>query len=112
MIEHGGPNPLPTLFRNRLHMTNFVTLADSGSLGAAAQVLGSNKQWLSQMIHRYEETVGVTLFVRDRNKGSYPTLLGSVAVEQARLVLKSMEDADRTFDQARDALNMLGPGKW
>ena len=64
------------------------------------------------MLARYETDLGVTPFVRDHGRGAFPTILGEVAVAQARLILAQMEDADRTFAQACDALNVLGPAKW
>ena len=68
---------------------------------------------IAKALDRCEEDVSTRLFVRDQYPGAYPTLLGNIAVSQARVIPKSMEDGDRTFLQARDALNMsLGPGKW
>ena len=39
--------------------------------------------------------------MRDHARGAFPTTLGKTAVAQARLILEQMEDADRTFAQAR-----------
>ena len=111
-LNRGRPEPMASLFRDRAHMTGYVTVAEVGSFSAASRLLRPSKQGLAQVLARYEADLGVTLFVRDHGRGAFPTILGEVAVAQARLILAQMEEADRVFNDAHDALNMLGPAKW
>ena len=105
----GRPEPIPSVFMNRRHLEIFVTIAEAGSMHAAAR---TTAQGISRALTRYEDGVAATLFVRDHAQGAYPTILGTIAVSQARLILNSMEVADQIFARARDALNMLGPSRW
>ena len=102
----------PSIFVNRRHLSMFIAIAEAGSMHRAAKEIGTTAQSIAKALDRYEEDVSTRLFVRDQYPGAYPTPLGNIAVSQARVILKSMDDADRTFLQARDALNMFGPGKW
>lgn len=109
----GRPEPIHSVFMNRWHMEMFVAIAEAGSLHAAARQLDSTAQGISRALARYEDGVEATLFVRDRRaRGAFPTLIGSIAVDQARLILAQMEESDRILVEARDALNVLGPSKW
>ena len=80
-----------------------------GVMGASNCVSGKGYRHERSVVRRKSAVSVVWNLGSDRG---YPTLLGKVAAEQARLVLQSMEAAARTFVQAGDALDMLGPGKW
>lgn len=88
-----------------------VAVAETGSMHKAAKKLGTSAQAIAKAISRYEDQVGATLLVRAHG-GAFPTLVGNFAVERARRILSEMEEADRLFNQLRDALNDLGPSKW
>jgi DNA-binding transcriptional LysR family regulator len=65
-----------------------VTISDAGSFSAAGRSLGRVQSAISQTINTLEETQGVALFDRTRQK---PTLtpLGRVLVDQARMIISS-----------------------
>ncbi|NWB49690.1 LysR family transcriptional regulator [Pseudomonas gingeri] len=67
-----------------------VAIADSGSFSAAARRLGRVQSAISQMIRTLEHTQGVTLFDRSAHKPRL-TAIGSMMVDQARLVLSSAQ---------------------
>lgn len=67
-----------------------VTISDAGSFSAAGRSLGRVQSAISQAIKTLEETQGVELFDRTRQR---PTLtpVGRVLVEQARMTLASAD---------------------
>ncbi len=67
-----------------------VTVSDTGSFSAAGRTLGRVQSAISQAVRTLEETQGVELFDRTRQK---PTLtsVGRVLVEQARQILASAD---------------------
>jgi len=67
-----------------------VAIADSGSFSAAARRLGRVQSAISQMIRTLEHTQSVTLFDRSAHKPRL-TAIGSMMVDQARLVLSSAQ---------------------
>ncbi|WP_256346917.1 LysR family transcriptional regulator [Pseudomonas gingeri] len=71
-------------------MRVLVAIADSGSFSAAARRLGRVQSAISQMIRTLEHTQGVTLFDRSAHKPRL-TAIGSMMVDQARLVLSSAQ---------------------
>ena len=97
-----------SVFRSRTHLLTIVTVADAGSMVNAAEILGTNQPAVSRMIAELEKRVGATLFERAR-RGLRPTILGAVAIERARVILREIEDAERTLEQVRDALDKLAP---
>ena len=67
-----------------------VTIADTGSFSAAGRKLGRVQSAISQTIATLEATQGVALFDRREHRPQL-TIVGSVLVEQARLVLASAQ---------------------
>lgn len=67
-----------------------VTISDAGSFSAAGRSLGRVQSAISQAIKTLEETQGIELFDRTRQK---PTLtpVGRVLVDQARVILASAD---------------------
>lgn len=67
-----------------------VTISDAGSFSAAGRSLGRVQSAISQAVKTLEETQGIALFDRTRQK---PTLtpVGRVLVEQARMILASAD---------------------
>lgn len=67
-----------------------VTVSDAGSFSAAGRSLGRVQSAISQAVRTLEETQGVEVFDRTRQK---PTLtpVGRVLVEQARMILASAD---------------------
>ncbi|WP_428191398.1 LysR family transcriptional regulator [Agrobacterium pusense] len=65
-----------------------VTVVDEGGFSAAARRLGRVQSAVSQTVRALEETQGIELFLRGRQRPSL-TPVGQVLVEQARSVLTS-----------------------
>src|SRR5438270_9367719 len=65
-----------------------VTVSDAGSFSAAGRMLGRVQSAISQTVRTLEDTQGVEVFDRSRQKPSL-TPVGRVLVDQARLVLAS-----------------------
>jgi DNA-binding transcriptional LysR family regulator len=67
-----------------------VTISDAGSFSAAGRSLGRVQSAISQAVRTLEETQGVELFDRTRQKPAL-TAAGRVLVEQARMILASAD---------------------
>ena len=67
-----------------------VTISDAGSFSAAGRALGRVQSAISQVIKTLEETQGVELFDRTRQKPVL-TAVGRVLAEQARMILASAD---------------------
>lgn len=72
------------------HLRTICAIADTGSISQAAVALGVSQPAITLLLRRMEQSIGGTLFQRDRT-GSRPTALGERAVRQARLVLAELE---------------------
>lgn len=71
----------------------FVTYAECGTLSAAAKILHISQPTLTRTMHHVEESFGVPLFHRGKNRIEL-TDTGKVAAEQARSLLA---EADKTI---------------
>ena len=67
-----------------------VTIGDAGSFSAAGRSLGRVQSAISQAVRTLEETQGVELFDRSRQKPTL-TAVGRVLVDQARMILASAD---------------------
>lgn len=67
-----------------------VTIGDAGSFSAAGRSLGRVQSAISQAVRTLEETQGVQLFDRSRQKPIL-TAVGRVLVDQARMILASAD---------------------
>lgn len=86
-------NMMPSMARNldtRLVRT-FVAVADKASMTAAANVLHLTQGAVSQQIRRLEETLGRSLFERDR-RGLRLTLSGERLFELAKRLLSQNDE--------------------
>lgn len=99
-----SPVKATSIFAKRSHLKVLVAVADTGSLGRAANILGSSQPALSRLIAEFEVIAGVPLFDREIGRGMSPTIVGIVAVEHARRVLRAMEEADAAVETVREAL--------
>ena len=63
-----------------------VTIADAGSISAAAEKLFMAQSSLSQALSLYESELGTPIFVRT-SRGVRPTPSGSVFISHARQIL-------------------------
>lgn len=73
----------------------FVTYAECGTLSAAAGALHISQPTLTRTMHHVEESFGVPLFHRGKNRIEL-TDTGKVAIEQARALLTEAEKAIQT----------------
>lgn len=102
-----GRRKYSAIFDNRYHMRVLVTVADTGSMNEAAQLLGTSQPAISRVIAGLEEIVGSKLF-RRRQVGRYgvePTTIGIVVAHHARMILREMDEAERAIFKARDSLD-------
>jgi DNA-binding transcriptional LysR family regulator len=72
------------------HLTVLTTLAEAGSVSAAARVLGVEQPNLTRQLRRIEGELGATLF-RRTGAGTVMTPLGRVVVEQAQVALERVD---------------------
>ncbi|MER8034506.1 LysR family transcriptional regulator [Streptomyces hydrogenans] len=72
------------------HLEAVCRIAEAGSLGRAAQLLGVSQPALSAQLRRIERVAGGELFLRGR-RGVEPTPLGEFVLSKARLVLGEMD---------------------
>jgi DNA-binding transcriptional LysR family regulator len=73
-------------------LTALVTVAEAGSVTAAARLLHVVQPAVTRQIHILEEELGVRLFDRTR-QGMIPTAEGELLVERARRALAELERA-------------------
>lgn len=86
--------------RQDLHaLQTFVTIADQGSLRAAARVLGVNPPAVSHQLKRFEERLGVELFIRSTRSVAL-TQAGRTLYEESRHLLGALEES---VEHLRDA---------
>jgi DNA-binding transcriptional LysR family regulator len=70
-------------------LSYFVTAAESGSLGAAAEFLGVSPSTLSEAISELEGHLGSQLMLRRKGLGAVLTPFGSEILPQARALLRA-----------------------
>lgn len=73
-------------------LQTLVAIADLGTLAAAAQALHLAPPTVSLHISELEERLGMALLLRDR-KGARPTPAGLALVEDARRLLRELDEA-------------------
>lgn len=88
------------------HLTTFLTVADTGSLTAAAQALFITQPAVSHQIKALEKDLGVRLFVRHKN-GMLLTVEGEDLRSACRNVLRAADDLSFQVQQ----INKLKRGK-
>ncbi|MCF0108817.1 MAG: LysR family transcriptional regulator, partial [Erysipelotrichaceae bacterium] len=72
-------------------LEQLITIADCGTLSAAAEKLNISQPALSRAMQKLEEELGCTLFDRYSNRITL-NANGKVAVEKARVLLDKAED--------------------
>lgn len=82
------------------HLRVVVTVADTGSVSAAARVLGISQPSLSNQLRRIEESLGGDLFERS-SRGVQPTERGATVLRRARTILAEVERIAVAFGRAR-----------
>lgn len=81
-------------------MEVLLTIARTGSIGAAATELGLTQQAVSSRLRSMEALVGVPLVARTR-RGSHPTATGDLLVQWATRVLDAAEQMDAGISALR-----------
>ncbi|WP_412538873.1 LysR family transcriptional regulator [Longispora sp. K20-0274] len=76
------------------HLRTLCAIADAGSLGRAAAVLGYSQPALSTQLRRLEQLLGDELFTRG-GAGTEPTLFGQEVLDQARDILSRVDALGR-----------------
>jgi DNA-binding transcriptional LysR family regulator len=71
----------------------FLTVAEQGSLSAAAKVLGKTQPTVGRQIRAMEEQLGAELFQR-HEKGLIPTEVGRALLESARRMREAVHDIE------------------
>lgn len=108
------PTPDDTQLRHLIgrlrfrHLQMLVTLHDTGSLRAAAAVLGQTQPALSKALAEIEQAFGFPLFVRTV-RGLAPTTQGAIAIRGAVQLLGDLARLN-TEARARPAITMLRLG--
>jgi DNA-binding transcriptional LysR family regulator len=85
---------------NTGHLRLIVTVAESGSITRAAQVLGLTQSGVSKQLRHIESTLGVPLFTR-RRTGCRPTDLGHGILAQAKSTLAGLNNIDHWIATVR-----------
>lgn len=87
--------PMPELTLRELR--NFVTLADTRSVTAAARLVGLSQPAMSTSMAHLEQVIGVTLFVRHRGRGISLTPEGELLAHEARQLLVHAHEVHLRF---------------
>lgn len=90
------------LFMKFNALRDFLTVAERGSLRAAARQMGSAQAAISHSIHELERELGVALFERT-SKGVTLTPMGVVFSRRATSILGDVRRAREEIDQLRGA---------
>lgn len=69
-------------------LTYVVTIAEAGSISAAAEKLFMAQSSLSEALRQYEAELGTPVFIRT-SRGVRPTAAGSAFIERAKQILKN-----------------------
>jgi DNA-binding transcriptional LysR family regulator len=97
--------PLPTWMPDLPTLDLFLSVAELGSVGRAAQAHGITQPSASSRLARLERQLGVALFVRSR-RGTALTPVGEVVIAWARVVVDSaraLTDGVETLRRDQDA---------
>lgn len=81
------------------HIQTLVTIAESGSIRAAAEASGRSQSTLTKQLKMIEEELGFSLFQRT-SKGVFPTEAGNSLLSRAR----SIDSELKRFDQEASEL--------
>lgn len=84
----------------------FVAFADYGTLTKAAEVMHISQPTLTRAMKHMEESFGVSLFTRGKNRIELNDT-GLLAVERARLLLSEADDAVRTVKEYDKSKNTI-----
>lgn len=85
---------------NLQQLRAFATIAESGSLGRAAQALHLTQPALSRAIRRLEEQIGAPLFER-HSRGMHLSPIGEALLPHAVLLQREAEQAREEIDAMR-----------
>lgn len=79
----------------------FLTVAEAGSVSAAAEQLGYSQPGLSHRIQTLERELGCVLF-RRRGNGMTLTREGQLLMPYARMTMAMMRDVNQAIAEFRD----------
>ena len=88
------------MFERRTDLLRLLAVAETGTIGAAAERSNVTQPTLTRDIARLEQRLGGRLFERLPH-GVRPTALGATAVERARRILAEVEAAEQAIDATR-----------
>ena len=88
-----------------------MALFDHGSVSLAADSLEKSQPSVSRALCDLEEQLGFKLFERRGRRGMRPTLLGTLTVGWARIILHDMDGADHELEELRARLAKMGAGE-
>lgn len=91
---------------NLPELQQFVTYAECGTLSAAAEILHISQPTLTRTMKHVEESFGVPLFHRGKNRIEL-TETGQVAVEQARYLLSEAAKAVQSVQSFERSLHTI-----
>lgn len=89
-------------------LEQLIAFADTGTLSKTAEMLNLSQPTVTRTMQHLEETFGVPLFTRGRNRIALNPV-GELAVEQARGILRAVEAAEqqvRELDRKLRTLNV------
>jgi DNA-binding transcriptional LysR family regulator len=81
-------------------LRNFVTLAETGSVTAAAEIVGLSQPAMSTSLANLERSLGVSLFVRHRGRGVNLTPEGRALAHDARQLLQQADEIHARISSA------------
>ncbi|MGY2171339.1 LysR family transcriptional regulator [Pseudomonas gingeri] len=85
---------------NLMHWRLLVAVLDTGTISRAAEQVGMTQSAASQALAAMEEGLGAQLFVREARQ-AVPTAIGLQVLEEARLMLGSLQKIRQQVDRAR-----------
>src|SRR3990167_4960991 len=86
---------------NTRDLQYLIAVAEEQHFGRAAQRCFVSQPALSMQLKKLEQSLGVTLFERN-NKSVLVTPIGKAIVEQARVVLRELEDLQQLAEKMKD----------
>ncbi|NWA01641.1 LysR family transcriptional regulator [Pseudomonas gingeri] len=85
---------------NLMHWRLLVAVLDTGTISRAAEQVGMTQSAASQALAAMEEGLGAQLFVREARQ-AVPTAVGLQVLEEARLMLGSLQKIRQQIDTAK-----------
>lgn len=89
---------------NARHVKYVVAVANTGSIRAAAKVVGISEPAVSAALKMIEDQIGYTIFIRNLSKGMSLTMEGEKFIQHSQLLLTKIEEYERAIFEENEQI--------